>query len=192
MFVHHSEDIKEQNEHRRKKIASVLEMKKQQTNETKKLLEEQKAYRESYLAKLAEMNQNRFKNIKRQRIEGKQKINSFLSQRKNFFKMENEKEMQEQEKIKKAKVDEIQKLEKIEMTLIEKLQNTQKNQAHAYEKLESAISLPPQEFKKKYEDDFNQSPMKKTENNIEKNATTTKKEAKETTVENSPIQETKE
>lgn len=154
MFINHSEEIKLRNENRKKKIANVYEIKKQQTNETKKILEEQKLFRENYLAEIAEQNHSRFKNIKKQRIEGKQKINHFLNQRKQYFKLENEKEMQNQEKIKNDRVEEINKLEKMEMTLIQKLQNTQTLQVKAYEKLESAISLPPQEFKKIYEEDF--------------------------------------
>jgi uncharacterized protein YnzC (UPF0291/DUF896 family) len=160
MFINHSDEVKKQAELRKKKINEVFELKKKQTNETKKELEEQRAYRDNYLSQLQQVNQSKFKNIKKQRIEGKQKINRFLTQRKELYKIENEREMESQERVKKEKIDEINKLEKTEMALISKLQNTQTVQVLAYEKLEAAISLPPQEFKKKYEEDIKKSEAK--------------------------------
>ena len=177
MFLNHSDDVKKQNDQRKKRIAEVFEMKKKQSSQTKKELEEQRAYRDSYMNQLQEINHKKFKDIKKQRIEGRQKINQFLTQKKEYFKQENEREMITNEKVKHEKVDEINKLEKIEMDLIEKLQKTQKVQVEAYEKLESAISLPPQEFKKKYEDEIKPHKSKNVtrESSVKKNKEEEKK-----------------
>ena len=163
MYVNHSEEIKAKTELRKKRLNDVLSFRKQQTSQTKKELEEQKAVREDFLNQLAEQNHQKFKEIRKQRIEGKQKIDKFLCGRKEFFKQENEKELLNESKVKNVKMEEIWKLEKSEIVLIDKLKNTQQGQTLAYEKLENAIKLSPQEFKKKYEEET----LIKEEKNVE-------------------------